>query len=148
MLDLDTRTAILRLRAEGHGARQIARMLQVSRGAVRKVLRSGVAEVPDLGRDEKLGEHIDRVRELHQRCDGNRVRVHEELLAEGIEVGYPTLTAFCRRHEIGHPRKKRAGRYEFGPGEEMQHDTSPHTVTIAGARRKCSAHRWCFATRG
>jgi hypothetical protein len=71
-------------------------MLQVSRGAVRKVLRSGVAEVPDLGRDEKLGEHIDRVRELHQRCDGNRVRVHEELLAEGIEVGYPTLTAFCR----------------------------------------------------
>src|SRR5690606_29522229 len=146
MLDLDTRTAILRLRAEGHGARQIARMLQVSRGAVRKVLRSGVAEVPDLGRDEKLGEHIDRVRELHQRCDGNRVRVHEELLAEGIEVGYPTLTAFCRRHEIGHPRKKRAGRYEFGPGEEMQHDTSPHTVKIGGRRTPvhCASLVLCY----
>jgi hypothetical protein len=27
---------------------------------------------------------------------------------------------------------KRAGRYHFGPGEEMQHDTSPHRVVIAG----------------
>lgn len=130
MLDLDTRTAVLRLSAEGHGIRAIARILKLSRGAVRKILRSGVAEVPALERDEKLDEQLERVRELHRRCKGNLVRVHEELLAEGVEVGYSSLTSFCRRHEIGQSPKQRTGRYHFEPGEEMQHDTSPHVVKI------------------
>jgi len=130
MLDLDTRTAILRLSAEGHDVRAIVRILKLSRGAVRKVLRSGVAEVPTLARDEQLDPHLERVRELHVSCKGNLVRVHEELAAENIEVGYSSLTSFCRRHEIGQPAKQRTGRYHFGPGEEMQHDTSPHVVMI------------------
>jgi hypothetical protein len=29
-----------------------------------------------------------------------------------------------------------AGRYEFAPGEEMQHDTSPHEVRLGGKKRK------------
>lgn len=29
-----------------------------------------------------------------------------------------------------------AGRYEFAPGEELQHDTSPHAVTLGGKPRK------------
>jgi transposase len=130
MLDLDTRTAILRLSAEGHGVRAIARLLKISRGAVRTVLRSGVAEVPGLERDERLASHVERVRELYLHCKGNLVRVHEELAAAGIEVGYSSLTAFCRHHEIGQPDKKRVGQYHFEPGEEMQHDTSPHVVKI------------------
>jgi transposase len=133
MLDLDTRTAILRLSAEGHGARAIARLLKISRGAVRTVLRSGVAEVPGLERDEKLGPQIERVRELYVHCKGNLVRVHEELAAAGIEIGYSSLTAFCRHHEIGQVEKQRVGQYHFEPGEEMQHDTSPHVVTIDNA---------------
>lgn len=36
MLDLETRTAILRLHREGHGSRRIARALGVSRNAVRR----------------------------------------------------------------------------------------------------------------
>jgi len=132
MLDLDTRTAILRLSAEGHGVRAIARLLKLSRGAVRKVLRSGVAEVPALERDELLDPHLERIRELHVSCKGNLVRVHEELAAEQIEVGYSSLTSFCRRHEIGQPAKQRVGRYHFAPGKEMQHDTSPHVVKIDG----------------
>jgi transposase len=81
-------------------------------------------------RDETLGEHLDTVRVLHLRCSGNLVRVREELEAMGVEIGYSSLTAFCRRHEIGQPAKQRAGRYHFDPGEEMQHDTSPHKVKI------------------
>src|SRR5690606_7926340 len=130
MLDLDTRTAILRLSAEGHGVRAITRSLKLSRGAVRKVLRSGVAEVPALERDEILDDHLARVRELHGSRKGHLVRVHEELAAEGIEVGYSSLTSFCRRHELGQPSEQRVGRYHFEPGEEMQHDTSPHVVKI------------------
>jgi hypothetical protein len=69
-------------------------------------------------------------------CKGNLVRVHEELVAGGAELSYQALTAFCRRHGIGQPPVVPAGRYEFEPGEELQHDTSPHEVEFGGRRRK------------
>jgi transposase len=68
--------------------------------------------------------------ELHASCKGNLVRVHEELIAEGAELSYQALTAFCRRHDIGQAEKKAAGQYSFAPGEEIQHDTSPHRVML------------------
>jgi hypothetical protein len=64
------------------------------------------------------------------------VRVHEDLLASGAELSYPALTAFCRRHGIGQAPVVPAGRYDFQPGEEMQHDTSPHEVQLAGKKRQ------------
>jgi Mu transposase-like protein len=64
------------------------------------------------------------------------VRVHEELLACGAGLSYPALTAFCRRHGIGQVPPVPAGRYEFQPGEEIQHDTSPHDVQLAGKQRQ------------
>lgn len=51
-------------------------------------------------------------------------------------MSYPALTAFCRRHGIGQTPTVPAGRYEFEPGEEIQHDTSPHDVVLAGKKRK------------
>lgn len=67
---------------------------------------------------------------------GNLVRVHEEIIALGCEISYPSLTSFCRRHGIGVKPRPPAGRYHFEPGSEMQHDTSPHVIQIAGSRRK------------
>jgi hypothetical protein len=64
------------------------------------------------------------------------VRVHEELLAAGAELSYPALTAFCRRHGIGYQPPAPVGQYAFAPGEELQHDTSPHEVELAGRKRK------------
>jgi len=64
------------------------------------------------------------------------VRVHEELGAGGAELSYPALTAFCRRHGIGQTPITPVGRYDFAPGEEMQHDTSPHAVQLASKKRK------------
>ena len=147
MLDLDTRTAILRLSREGHGTKAIAKALGVSRNAVRGVIRSGEATVPPLGREERLGPHLERIRELHVACKGNRVRVHEELAVEGVEIAYPTLTAFCRRHEIGVKPKQRVGTYHFGPGAEMQHDTSPHKVEVGGRNRilQCASLVFCYS---
>lgn len=144
MLDLETRTAILRLKREGHGVRAIARSLHISRAAVRRVLESGVAEVPRLEREEELSPHLDRIRELYQRCRGNRVRVWEELKES---VSYSTLTGFLRRHQIGVEPRVPSGHYHFEPAEEMQHDTSPHTVTIAGKRRTlhCASLVLCFS---
>jgi hypothetical protein len=135
MLDESTRAAILRLRQEGHGTRTIARMLDVSRGAVQQVIRDGQSRVPRMARAEKAEPCRTQILELHATCKGNLVRVHEELARAGVGISYPALTAFCRRHGIGHEPVRPAGQYVFAPGQEMQHDTSPHKAVIGGHQR-------------
>ena len=102
---------------------------------MRKVLRSGSVEVPRLKRTEKAEDHREEILRLHKQCKGNLVRVHEELLKSEAQVSYQALTAFCRRHGIGHEKKQAAGQYHFPAGKEMQHDTSPHTITLGGKLR-------------
>jgi hypothetical protein len=92
--------------------------------------------VPELHRTEKAEPYRPQILELFGKCKGNLVRVHEELVAAGAEMSYPALTAFCRRHGIGQAPPVAAGQYHFEPGEEMQHDTSPHEVELAGKKRK------------
>ena len=134
MLDAETRAAVLKLHEAGHGARTIARALKLSRTTVRKVVAAGGVDIPAARRPAVLDEHLERVRTLVEACDHNLVRVHEELGAVGIEVGYSSVTRFCQRHGLVAPRKVPAGRYDTGPGEEMQHDTSPHKPRIAGVK--------------
>ena len=55
--------------------------------------------------------------------------------ADGAALSYQALTAFCRRHGIGHAPLKPTGHYHFEPGKEMQHDTSPHDIQIDAASR-------------
>lgn len=136
MLDEHTRTAILKLHDAGHGKRAIARALKVSRRAVRDVITSGSCQVPRLSRPEKAEKHHDDIVEQLARCKGNLVRVHEELEARGAELSYQALTAYCRRHGIGHEPKEPAGQYPHEPGKEMQHDTSPHHADIGGREQK------------
>lgn len=137
MLDQTIRASILTLREAGHGTRAIARALRISRGAVKAVLADGVATPPKLVRDERAEPLRDDILALYASCKGNLVRVHEELLAlHPSALSYQALTAFCRRHGIGHEPPKPVGHYHFEPGKEMQHDTSPHDVHIAGAVRR------------
>jgi transposase len=136
MLSQAQRTTILELNAKQVSKREIARVMGISRVAVRKVLRLNSNAVPELHRTEKAEPHRQQILELFDRCKGNLVRVHEELLASGAELSYPALTAFCRRHGIGYAPPEPVGQYHFLPGEEMQHDTSPHEVELSGRRRK------------
>ncbi|MBI2828486.1 MAG: IS21 family transposase [Acidobacteria bacterium] len=136
MLDQGVRAAILSLRAKGLGIRQIARALQISRGTVRTVLQAGTPMVPRLERVEKAEPYRDQIVDLLQGCRGNLVRVHEELVTQGVSISYPALTAFCRRHGIGHEPPAPVGHYDFQPAEEMQHDTSPHRAPIAGVEQR------------
>lgn len=136
MLSQTQRITIVELHTQGMAKREIARTLGISRVAVRKVLRANSSTVPLLPRPEKAEPHRRRILELFGACKGNLVRVHEELLAGGAELSYAALTAFCRRHGIGYQPPTAAGRYDFAPGEEMQHDTSPHELTLAGRKRK------------
>ena len=136
MLDQGLRTAILSLQAKGQGIRQIARALQISRRTVRTVLTAGSPTVPRLDRAEKAEPYRDQIVELFQHCRGNLVRVHEELVAKGGAISYPALTAFCRRHGIGHAPTPPVGHYDFPMGQEMQHDTSPHRAPIGGGEQR------------
>jgi hypothetical protein len=145
MIDSDTQTAIQRLRQEGHGVKTIARALAISKNTVKRALAEPAGS--PTARPLSLEPHVELVRELFARCRGNRVRVHEELTACGVSVPYPTLTRFLRREGIGLTPKERAGQYQFAPGEEMQHDTSPHTVEIAGTPRllQCASLVLCYS---
>jgi len=135
MLSQRQRTTILELHVQGVKKSEIARLLGVSRLSVRKVLRSNSAEVPILQRAEKAEPYRQRILELLPRCKGNLVRVHEELMAGGAVLSYQALTAFCRRHGLSEPPRQPAGHYDFLPGQELQHDTSPHELELVG--KKC-----------
>lgn len=136
MLTQAQRTTILELHTQGVSKHEIARVLGISRPSVRKVLRSQRTEVPEIHRAEKAEPYRQRILDLFSNCKGNLVRVHEELLAGGAALSYQALTAFCRRHGIGQTPTTPVGRYDFEPGEEIQHDTSPHELQLAGKKRK------------
>ena len=135
MLNQSTRTTILELFRKGVGKRTIARTLSVSRGVVREVIRSDTVTPPPFNRTERAEPFRREILELFDSCKGNLVRVHEELEASGVKLSYPGLTAFCRRAGIGGKPAVPAGQYHFEPGEEMQHDTSPHEVVLGGKKR-------------
>jgi len=136
MLSQSQRISILELNTQGVSKRQIARVLGISRLTVRRVLRSNSPQVPELHRPEKAEPYRQQILELFATCQGNLVRVHEELTASGAVLSYPALTAFCRRHGIGQAPPVPVGQYHFAAGEEVQHDTSAHDVELGGKRRK------------
>ena len=122
---------------QGVSKRQIARVLGISRLAVRQ--RPALEFPPGAGTPpprESRTLPASRSWSCSPRCKGNLVRVHEELVASGAPFSYQALTAFCRRHGIGQAPPVPAGQYHFEPGEEMQHDTSPHELELAGKKRK------------
>ena len=135
MLSQSVRTAILELHSKGVGKRQIARTLKVSRLVVRKLIRLASASSPRMSREEKAEPYRSEILDLFTSCKGNLVRVHEELLASGAKLSYPALTAFCRRSGIGQKPTPASGQYSFEPGQEIQHDTSPHEIVLSGKTR-------------
>jgi transposase len=118
------------LQAQGHSLREISRLLALSRNTVRRILRApagSVAETPPC--DEAT---LGRLKAAVARARGNVVRVRELLADDGLDVSYSTLTRWVREADLRGP-PRRAGEYNFVPGQEMQHDTSPHRVTFAPA---------------
>lgn len=134
MIEPDKRKAIFLLHQEGMGLREIARRFQMSRNTVRSVIATGGA-MPDAVRRDKTWIDPDLLRRLYNECDGFVQRVHEKLVEEeGIDVKYSTLTRRLRALGLGRKPAARCDRVPDEPGAEMQHDTSPYTVSVAGQR--------------
>ena len=64
MLSQAKRTTILELQAQGVSKREIARVLGISRAAVRKVLRANSTAVPELHRAEKAEPYRQQILKL------------------------------------------------------------------------------------
>ncbi len=116
--------------------RKIATTLKISKNTVKKVLR----EKRSSAQEDKEIPNLDLIRELFAKCEGNAVRVHELLAEMEIKIGYSTLTDHIPEAYLRQP-KKRVGELNFGPGVEMQHDTSPHKVLLGDkpVKAQCAA---------
>jgi hypothetical protein len=130
MISDEMREAIVGMRDKGMKIRQIARSLSISRNTVRTILKGSRSEVRGSGASYE--NEMPLIREAFLRCGGNVVRVQEVLTDQGIRIGYSTLTRIARDQGLREPKKVRAGVYTFWPGEEMQHDTSPHRMILDG----------------
>lgn len=131
--------AVQTLHQQGQAVRAISRSLKLSRNTVRRILRSEVSSA-----DQSVSDSPAQACPTHilawlvptfERVGGNGVRLQEMLLAELDEnPGYSTLTRWIREAGLRQP-PKRSGEYVFAPGQEMQHDTSPHRVMLGGKPR-------------
>jgi hypothetical protein len=132
MITEELRQAIRVLKDQGRPLRDISRALKVSRNTVRRVLRE-LAQPKAPATDPRTRIIDELLPDLYRDCKGNAVRIGEVLKeAHGIAIAYSTLTRLIREHTDLRAPKKRSGTYIFDPGEEMQHDTSPHRVTLGG----------------
>src|SRR6266850_7694683 len=127
MITVEIRSVVRTLAAQGRPLREISRLLKLSRNTVRRILRGSE---PPSERTCAAAARREQLEPLFERAGGNVVRVQQMLAAEqGQPVPYSTMTRWVREAELREP-PKRSGEYDFGPGSESQHDTSPHRVTI------------------
>lgn len=129
MTPIEIRHSVLTLHQQGNSLRDIARLLHLSRNTVRAILRPAPPSSADTGEDELMRQ---RLGEAYARAKGNAVRMAQILADEhDLRPPYSTLTRWVRQAELRMPAK-RSGEYHFAPGQEMQHDTSPHKLDMAG----------------
>ena len=135
MIETDKRKAVFLLHQEGQPVAEIARLLGLSPNTVRVIIQQGGASPPRPARADKQMLDEELLRRLYQECQGWIVRVHEKLLEEeGVKVTYSTLKRRLRELGISHPPQTRCQHVPDEPGAEMQHDTSPYQVELAGRR--------------
>src|SRR6516165_4638174 len=129
MIPIEIRNGVRLLRPQGQSLREISRLLKLSRNAVHRILRAKDGEGTRSPACDAAT--LGRLEEAFKRARGNGVRVQELLASQaGLKVPYSTLTRWIRAAELREP-PKRSGEYHQAPGEEMQHDTSPHRITLS-----------------
>ncbi len=126
---------VQQLSLAGKSMREISCILNMSRNTVRAILKGNdsVDENNNCNREVREQKLIAIIVPLIKSCCGNLVRVREILSEEyQQELAYSTLTNLVRKSHLRGEQSKRFGEYIFEPGDEMQHDTSPHNVIIGG----------------
>jgi transposase len=134
MIDAELRRSVALLAASGMSGREISVRLGISRNTVAAIIEQNGA-MPRVVRTPKIQLDEDLLARLYKECDGYAQRVHEKLVEEHhIGLSYATLTRRLRTLGISTPPTRRAAHVGDVPGAEMQHDTSPYTIPVGGAR--------------
>lgn len=134
------RQAVLAMQQAGCSIRKIARLMKMSRKTVRRILAG--KHQPGIERPSRYESLAPLVCELFTRYEGNVVLVGQQLKDEyGHDVPYPSLTRLVRQLQLREPENKRSGSFQYPPGKEAQHDTSPHRLILGGksVKAQCAA---------
>jgi transposase len=146
MKSMQINASVRALRDQGRSLHEISRLLQLSRNTVRRILRKHDGPAATQPVDAALQQ---RLKDVFVRAQGNAVRMAQILAGEyDMHLPYSTLTRWVRQAEL-RAAPKRSGEYHFSPGEEMQHDTSPHRVVIDGKTltAQCAALALAYSRR-
>ena len=138
MIGPDKRKAVYLLHQEGMGVRELSRTMKISPNTVMNIIDQK-GEMPQTVRKDKIDIDRDLLANLYTKCHGRAQRVYEILTEEeGIDVAYSTLTRMLREQGLSKKPSKRCGQVPDKPGKEMQHDTSPYRVQLAGVWTCCT----------
>ena len=129
MTPIEIRNSVRTLQAQGHSLREISRLLELSRNTVRRILRA-----PSRPRTARRlpGPPAGRALQSSFRARPRQRRAHAATARRRARPG----ALLQHAHPLGAtrrscaPRPSAPGEYHFAPGQEMQHDTSPHRVSI------------------
>lgn len=142
----ETREEIVRLHAH-YGSREIARRLnpRLSRKVVQRILREeGCSESDPRSPKKKPSRLSPFTAQIEDLVDKGLTvtRILREIRAVGYDGGRTILAKRVEKLRVQKallPKKQVKRRFETRPGEEMQIDWSPYTLSIAGRPTKAHA---------
>lgn len=122
------------LRAQGWGAKRIARELGIARNTVKRYVRGGDAALVQVRPEGRVLDEAQRGRAValfDAVAEGNAVVVHRELAREGTEASVRTVQrVVADRRREKHAAAVATVRYETGPGKQMQIDFGQKKVRV------------------
>lgn len=147
MTPIEICNTVRTLKQQGTSLREISRLLELSRNTVRRILRESVGAPARVAVMDQAMQQ--RLAQVYARAAGNAVRMGQILAEEHDQhLPYSTLTRWVRQAEL-RAAPKRSGEYHFELGQEMQHDTSPHHVEVAGkpVKAQCAGLTLAYSRR-
>lgn len=136
MISSEDRQTVMTLIEKGIPRKQVARLVGVDVKTVRKIITCN-GNYERTARKDKIYVDEQLLRTLYTDCHGYAQRVHEILTEEHhLKLSYATVRRLLAQYCIGVYESQRSDRVPDRPGEEMQHDTSDHWITVGPRKIK------------